>query len=112
MHTIDVNLQTGEQVLTLFTEEQEAEYQAKLSQPAPKVAPQEIEMAQAELELLDAGLLDDVESAIETMGRAAQIEWRRRRTVKRYNEFALAVQGMLGWSDEQMDDLFIRAANR
>lgn len=111
MHTIDVNLQTGEQVLTPFTVEQEAEYQAKLSQPAPKVVPQKISIAQARLALLSAGMLDDVNGGVVAFGQAAQIEWEYRTTVHRNNALVIAMKELLNWTDEQMDDLFILASN-
>lgn len=75
------------------------------------VVPQFVEMTQARLALLQAGLLDDVDAAVTAMGGAVKIEWEYRLTIRRDNPLVLAVKNALGWSDQQMDDLFILAGS-
>ena len=72
--------------------------------------PSVVEMAQARLALLNSGLLDTVESNLASMGQAAQIEWEYRTTVRRDNALVVAMKAQLGWTDEQLDNLFIAAA--
>ena len=74
--------------------------------------PQQVTMRQARLELLERGLLDDVEAAIAAAGRAAQIEWEYATTVERSHPVIAAVQQQQGLSDADMDDLFREAAKR
>jgi len=69
-----------------------------------------VEMAQARLALLSAGLLDTVESNLASMSQSAQIEWEYRTTVRRDNALVAAMKTQLGWTDEQLDNLFIAAA--
>lgn len=65
-----------------------------------------ITMAQARLSLLHFDVLDEVEAAIPTLGRAAQIEWEFRDSVSSNNALVAAVKGLLNWTDEQMDEMF------
>lgn len=69
-----------------------------------------VDMAQARLALLNAGLLETVEANLVNMGQAAQIEWEYRTTVRRDNALVAAMKAQLGWTDEQLDNLFIAAA--
>lgn len=68
-----------------------------------------VAMKQARLALLQAGLLTAVNAAIATMPEAAQIEWEFSAEVHRGNALVSAMQTLLGWTDAQMDDLFILA---
>ena len=74
--------------------------------------PQQVTMRQARLELLERGLLDDVEAVIAAAGRAAQIEWEFATFVERGHPVIAAVQQQQGLTDEQIDDLFREAAKR
>lgn len=79
--------------------------------PVPVVdVPKEVTMRQAELALLDAGLLDDVEDFIATLSREAQITWRRSSTVQRSNPLIAVVANAKGMTAAQVDQLFITAA--
>ena len=73
--------------------------------------PDEITMRQARLVLLGAGMLGAVESAIaalpEPVKSAAKIEWEYSQVVKRKNGFVEKLAPVIGWSEKQMDDLFI-----
>ncbi len=74
--------------------------------------PQQVTMRQARLELLERGLLDDVEAVILAAGRAAQIEWEFATFVERGHPVIAVVQQQQGLSDADMDDLFREAAKR
>ena len=72
--------------------------------------PQVVTTRQAKLALLQAGLLDDIETAIAQADRATQIEWEYATEFKRTWPTLLAMQTTLGLTDQQLDDLFTLAA--
>ena len=73
--------------------------------------PQTVTMRQARLELLNRGLLDSVNATLATLNNAqAQIEWDYSNTVERDNELINALSSALGLSQDDVDDLFIKAA--
>lgn len=76
----------------------------------PPHTPSEITIRQARLALHAAGLLDDVEAAIATAGRAAQIEWEYASVFRRDNPVLTAMQSALGLTDEMLDQLFVGGA--
>lgn len=90
-------------VVPWTAEEIEADYHAN--------TPQVVDMAQARLALLQAGLLDQVEAAVPGMGKGAQIEWEYRTTVRRDNALVLEVKALLGVDDHKIDELFYLAAS-
>lgn len=73
-----------------------------------------VDMAQARLALLGAGLLDDVEAAITAMAEpartAARIAWEYRSTVRRDSALVAQLGAALGLSGAEIDDLFAAAA--
>lgn len=83
--------------------------------PSPVVVPEEVTMRQAKLALLAAGLLDDVESALDGLsgdeGRAARIEWEYSSVMRRDKPFVAAVGAAAGLNSAQIDQLFIAAAD-
>lgn len=76
--------------------------------------PKEVTMRQAQLALLSAGLLDDVEAAIASIpgdaGRAATITWTKSAAVKRDNPLIAQLAAGLGLSSTSIDNLFKLAA--
>jgi len=80
---------------------------------APQV-PASVTMRQARLALLGAGILDQVEAAIDALPEpprtAARIEWDFSSEVFRERDFVLMLGDTLGLTSEQMDNLFITAA--
>lgn len=82
--------------------------------PAPPYVPVAVTMRQARLALLGAGLLDDVDAAIEALPsphkEAARIEWEYSQEVQRHNGFVSMLAPALGLTDAQTDALFIGAA--
>ena len=84
-------------------------------EPPPEVIiPQRITARQAQLALLDAGLLDDVDAIIEALPanvRAhVRIEWDRATHVERGSTVMQMVATALGLTAAQVDDLFVAAA--
>lgn len=85
-------------------------------QPEPPAAvaqtaavPQSVSMYQARRALLDAGLLDAVDGAVQQADRSVQIAWEYAVTVERNSPFIAAMQPALGLTDEQVDALFAAA---
>lgn len=81
--------------------------------PAP--VPQSVEMAQARLALLKAGLLSRVDAAIDAIPdamqrEAARVDWEYRTVVPRNSALVQGITASLGMTDAQVDDLFRLAA--
>ena len=87
-----------------------ADVQAFRAPPVPSV----VEMSQARLALLQAGLLDQVQTAIDAMagapGEAARIAWEYRSTVRRDSPLLQALATQLQLTEQQLDQLFTLAA--
>ncbi|GEM_PF-866833 len=81
--------------------------------PAPAV-PESVTMRQCRIALLDAGLLEAVQSSIATMpgveGERARIDWEYALEVRRDWPLISYMAGDLGLTDEQVDGLFMAAA--
>lgn len=81
-------------------------------EPAP--VPAAVTMRQARLVLLGAGLLDDIDAAINGLPspqkEAARIEWEYSQEVQRHNGFVSVLAPALGLTAEQTDALFVQAA--
>ena len=82
--------------------------------PPAVIVPQRVTARQAQLALLDAGLLDDVDAIIEALPanvRAhVRIEWDRATHVERGSTVTQMVAVALGLTAEQVDALFVAAA--
>lgn len=72
--------------------------------------PAVVGMAQAQLALLAGGYLDDVEAAIATMPREAQIRWAKSSTVSRNDPLTAALAELLSLDDAALDALFVAGA--
>lgn len=72
-----------------------------------------VTMRQARLALLQAGLLPQIEVAIEGLSEpdktAVKIEWEYALDVKRSHTWVIALTQQLGMTDQQLDDLFVLA---
>ena len=77
--------------------------------PLPEPIPQVITMRQARLQLLEVGLLDDVEAII-ALDRKSQIEWEYANEVYRQSSLIESVKEALSLTDKQIDDMFIAAS--
>ena len=71
--------------------------------------PESITPLQARKALLAGGLLDDVDAMLAQAPREAQLAWEYAIEVRRDDATLAAMAGMLGLTDQQIDDLF-RAA--
>jgi len=82
--------------------------------PPPPAVPTAVTMRQARLALLGAGLLDDIDAAINGLPspqkEAARIEWEYSQEVQRQNGFVSVLAPMLGLTEAQTDALFLTAA--
>lgn len=83
--------------------------------PVPVVAvPDAVTMRQARLALLGAGLLTQVQTAIDALSEpqktAAKISWEYSAHVQRHNGLVPQMAAALGLSEAQIDALFISAA--
>ena len=82
--------------------------------PTSVQIPQEVTMRQARLALLDAGLLANVQTAINSLPEPAktkaQIEWDYSNALQRSNPFVTTLGTALGLDSEALDNLFIQAS--
>ena len=82
--------------------------------PSTPVVPFKVTMRQARLALLQAGLLSQVEAAINALPEpsrtVARIEWDFSSEVFRGRDFVTMLGTTLGLDSEEMDNLFITAA--
>jgi len=80
----------------------------------PAEIPQSVTMRQCRIALLDAGLLDGVQSSIASMpgadGERARIDWEYALEVRRDWPLIAYMAGDLGLTDEQVDALFVTAS--
>lgn len=80
----------------------------------PPQVPAAVTMRQARLALLGAGLLANIDAAIDALPspqkEAARIEWEYSQEVQRHNGFVSALAPALGLTAEQTDALFVQAA--
>lgn len=96
--------------------EEEAEVIARreAAANAPPPVPAYVEMRQARLALLAAGLLPTVDAAFQALegpnAEADKIQWEYATVVTRANPLMLTMAQMLGMTEEQIDDLFRAAA--
>lgn len=91
------------------------EVQAHLNPPpSPPSVPERVTMRQARIALSRAGLITQVEQALSSMegqaGEEARIEWEFSSEVHRNKPFVIELGIAVGLSPEQMDQLFIDAA--
>lgn len=100
-----------------MSEEEAAAIQAEWSaaDSAPPPIPQSVTRRQARQALLLAGLLDNVQPALDaipdaTQRRLMQIEWDDSQEFHRNRPALLALAGALGLNSSQIDQLFITAA--
>lgn len=80
----------------------------------PEPVPEEVSMGQAREALIYAGLLGTINSAVAaipgTAGDIARSQWEFRTVVRRDWPLVEQMRLALGWSSEQVDDLFRKAS--
>lgn len=74
-----------------------------------KNVPDTISAYQARIALSEAGLLATVENAVNTVGGDLKIRWDYAGILNRYHPDVLSIGSALGWTSDQLDDLFINA---
>lgn len=72
--------------------------------------PTVVSMRQARLYLNGAGLLAAVTSQANAMGGEAQIVWEYSQEVQRSNPLIASMSAALGWTEDQLDQMFIDAS--
>lgn len=72
-------------------------------------APNRVSMRQARLALHQQNLLTTIDAAVAQMDAAAQIEWAYAQEIKKDHPLVQSIKTALGWTDQQLDDLFILA---
>lgn len=75
----------------------------------PKEVPQTITPLQSKLQLLEIGLLDDVEVMV-SADRKVQLYWEYASVIERDNEILLMMATQLGLTEDMLDDMFINAS--
>ena len=78
--------------------------------PPPPSVPVSISPRQLRLALLNIGALDDVEDALATQDRAAQIAWEFSLEYLRSDPLLNSIGAALGFSPEEIDALFVSAS--
>ena len=78
-------------------------------EPLPEPIPKVITMRQARLQLLEDGLLDEVELLV-SKDRKSQIEWEYANEVYRQSPLIDLVKETISLTDEQIDDMFLSAS--
>lgn len=81
--------------------------------PVPEpvvIIPTSITMRQCRLQLLADGVLDDVDTSVNTIGAAAKIEWEYASEIQRTNTLVPAMQSLLGWDEARTDQFFTEAS--
>ena len=73
------------------------------------IIPQVITMRQARLQLLEVGLLDDVEALV-ALDRKSQIEWEYASEVYMQSSLIETAKGALNLTDAQIDNMFVEAS--
>ena len=73
--------------------------------------PSEISMRQCRLQLLEEGILDDVELLLSS-DKTTNIEWEYTTSVKRDNAVISYIASQLNLSADVVDDMFIKASKK
>lgn len=73
------------------------------------VVPKSITRLQAKLQLLEIGLLDEVEDLV-AQDRKVQLYWKEADNFYRTDSILLSMATAIGLTDEQLDKLFIEAS--
>lgn len=92
-----------------MTPEEEAEFLASLPVAAEPIV-DSVSARQFKLQLLAAGLIDQVDAWVESQSRAVQISFEYSGTFVRSEPMMAAGFGAMGFSNEQVDAFFQAAA--
>ena len=84
-------------------------FKEKIKEELPDDKISQVTMRQARLQLLELGLLDEVEAMV-SQDRKNQIEWEYSNTVERDSNLINGIKVLLNLSDEQLDHMFMDAS--
>lgn len=70
-----------------------------------------VSMRQARIALARRGDLSRVEAAVQAAGQEAQIEWEYAHILNRNSDIVANIGAVLGYTDEELDDLFVEASH-
>ncbi|WP_416860561.1 hypothetical protein [Helicobacter ganmani] len=84
-------------------------YKKRMEQYDASGVPYSISVRQAKLALLEAGLLERIEEAVQNMDKETQIAWEYATEFTRNNPLILGFAQVLKLSKKQIDNLFIKA---
>lgn len=104
---VEKNAQTGEIIVRDYTPEEEAEADAR--DIASRRAGMVVSRFQARAALHGAGLLSAVETAVANSDPITQLAWADALEFRRNSPTIAALAGIVGLTDEQIDNLFIAA---
>ena len=76
----------------------------------PKKVPDQVYQYQARLALEDAGLLAVVNTAVSNADNDMKTRFEKADIWYRHSSHVLSIASQLGWTSDQLDDLFIAAA--
>lgn len=94
-----------------LTPQEEAEVLATWARTeAESRVPKQVTMRQARVALSRAGLLASVNAAVAAADDETKITWEFAQEVKRHSPYIAAIGGLLGLTDQEIDELFITAA--
>ena len=101
-------------VLRDATPGEQAEIEARAAEVEQPAAPHEVSMRQARLALLARGVLTQVDAAIDSLPTSdretARIEWNYSSVVHRDSPLVMMMGAALGLGGDELDHLFITAA--
>ena len=79
----------------------------RMAEDAKPKVPAEISLRQFHLALLESGDYDEILSAVASAPRAIQIEFNTAQSVRRDWPSLVSMASLLGWSSEEVDEIFI-----
>lgn len=83
------------------------------TKPAPiTVVPQVISKRQCVLVLNEAGRLTEIENAVAAAPVDVQLSWEYASEIRRADPMVLSMAQALGWTEQQLDQLFILGAQK
>lgn len=92
-----------------FTGEENGKWVIRTAAPEA-VVPNAVTPRQARLALLQLGILDEVEAAVEQAETSVRIEWEYAIEIRRDNALLAQMAGSLGLDSDALDQLFVSAA--
>lgn len=88
------------------------DWEIVFAEPAAPVVPEVVTIFQAKAALYQAGLLETVQTTMEDPGTdmIARLAWQNAQEFRRSSPTVTGMATLFGWTEEQLDGLFITAA--